>query len=308
MKKAFTLIELMVVISIIGMLAAIALPRFTDVADNARVAQVQGNLANLRTSIEMFHAKTEKYPLYGDILSASATNGNSADISFDGYLSEEFAAFYSKDTMPETPASEEAPATNQVIEKRDNTGGWLYTEKDGKIYANLKDGNYTGEEGKEIWSEATFSDDEEDNEEGDSGGGTDPTPSPDPEDKTHSVTGSDLESFIKSSGWLGDLLSSFEYNKEMEVLQLTGAFTIGKIKFDSKNTQLEEVSKVTLKTNSLLEDWNKVSGPDTDGHYTYTQTYKPPKSTADGGFEVEVDFDGFWGIFDNHSICEISYE
>ncbi len=308
MKKAFTLIELMVVISIIGMLAAIALPRFTDVADNARVAQVQGNLANLRTSIEMFHAKTEKYPLYGDILSASATNGNSDDISFDGYLSEEFAAFYSKNTMPETPASEEAPATNQVVEKRDNTGGWLYTEKDGNIYANLKDGNYTGDEGKEIWSEATSSDDEEDNEEGDSGGGTDPTPSPDPGDKTHSVTGSDLESFIKSSGWFEDFLSDLEYNEDSEALELTGLLTIGRIKLDSSNTELEEVSKISLKTNSELEEWELTGGPDNEGHYTYTQTYEPPKSTADGGFEVEVDFDGFWGIFDDHSIYEISYE
>ncbi len=302
MKRAFTLIELMVVVSVIGILSAIALPRFTKVTDDARVAQVEGNLASLRTSIEMFYAKNERYPAYGE------TNNNmDADISAAGNLSEEFTSFYSKNLTPETPASEEAPATRKVVEKRDNTGGWLYIEDEGKIYANLNNGNYTGEE-NEIWNEEDSSGEEEDGDDGDKGGDTNPAPAPDPEDKKHSVTGSDLESFIKSSGWLGDLLSSFEYNKETEVLQLTGALTIGKIKFDSENSQLEEVYKVTLKTNSPLEDWNKVSGPDADGHYTYTQIYEPPRSTADSGFEVEVDFDGFLGIFDDHSIYEISYE
>ena len=64
MKKGFTLIELMVVISIIGLLAAIVLPRFTDVTADAKVANVQGNLASLRTSIEMFNVKNEGYPAY----------------------------------------------------------------------------------------------------------------------------------------------------------------------------------------------------------------------------------------------------
>ncbi|GLI55842.1 hypothetical protein PM10SUCC1_13560 [Propionigenium maris DSM 9537] len=306
MKKAFTLIELMVVISIISILAAISLPRFTDITDDARVAQVQGNLLNLRTSIEMFHVKNEEYPVYGEVQPASSNS--SGDISSDGSLSEAFTAFYSKNSMPETPASEEASATNQVVKERDDSGGWLYIEESGLIYANLKNGNYTGNEGNEIWNEAKFSEEDEDGSGGDNGGGSTPAPAPGPDEKIHSVTGVDLESFIKSGSWFEDFLSAFEYNEDTEALELTGALTIGRIKLDSSNTELEKVAKISLKTNSELENWELTGGPDTDGHYTYTQAYEPPKSTAGGGFEVEVDFDGFLGLFDDHAIYEISYE
>lgn len=43
MKKGFTLTELMAVITIIGLLSAIAMPRFTNITNSAKAAQVQGN-------------------------------------------------------------------------------------------------------------------------------------------------------------------------------------------------------------------------------------------------------------------------
>jgi|GEM_PF-1165296 len=308
MKKAFTLIELMIVISIIGVLAAVTLPRFTDITTDTKVAQVQGNLASLRTSIEMFNVKNGRYPSYNSGGAASLKSNEETDISPDGELSENFTAFYSKSITPETPGSEDTPAANKVVDKRDDTGGWLYIEEEGHIYANLKNGNYTEDEKNEIWNEETASDNDGDNGGGDNGGGTPPEPNPDPEDKPHSVTGSDLESFIKSGSWFEGLFSDLEYNEDTEALETTGALSTGKIKLDSSNTQLEEVSKISLKTDSEMEGWELASGPDAEGNYTYTQAYDPPKSTANGGFEVEVDFDTFLGINRGHSIYEISYE
>lgn len=308
MKKAFTLIELMVVISIIGVLAAVTLPRFTHLTTDAKVANVQGNLASLRTSIEMFNVKTEKYPVYGKLQSTSSNSQGETDISSDGNLSEEFTAFYSKSVMPETPASEETSAANQVVDKRDDTGGWLYIETEGQIFANLKNGNYTGVNKSEIWNGETASDNDGDDGDGDNGGVTPPEPNPDPEDKPHSVTGSDLEAFIKSSSWLGGLFSDLEYNEDTEALETTGLLSSGRIKLDSSNTELEEVSKISLKTDSEMEGWELASGPDENGHYTYTQSYDPPKSTAGSGFQVEMDFDTFLGINRGHSVYEITYE
>ena len=47
MKKGFTLIELMIVIAIIGILAAVAIPMYSDYTKKSRTAEVQSNLAEI---------------------------------------------------------------------------------------------------------------------------------------------------------------------------------------------------------------------------------------------------------------------
>ena len=47
MKKGFTLIELMIVIAIIGILAAVAIPMYSDYTRKSRTAEVQQNLAEI---------------------------------------------------------------------------------------------------------------------------------------------------------------------------------------------------------------------------------------------------------------------
>jgi prepilin-type N-terminal cleavage/methylation domain-containing protein len=58
MRKGFTLIELIIVITIIGILAVVAIPKFVSLADSARQANTQASLAALRSSIGMFYART----------------------------------------------------------------------------------------------------------------------------------------------------------------------------------------------------------------------------------------------------------
>jgi MSHA pilin protein MshB len=56
-QKGFTIIELVVVILLLGILAATALPRFMDVTDQAHQAAVQGVQGGLATSVVLFRAQ-----------------------------------------------------------------------------------------------------------------------------------------------------------------------------------------------------------------------------------------------------------
>ncbi len=57
MKKAFTLIELIFVIVIIGILSAVAIPKFTHLSDNAKVSAELSTSATVQTAIDDCHGE-----------------------------------------------------------------------------------------------------------------------------------------------------------------------------------------------------------------------------------------------------------
>lgn len=60
-QKGFTLIELMIVVAIIGILAAIAIPNFLNYQLKAKTAEAKTNLGAIRTSQETFNAERDRY-------------------------------------------------------------------------------------------------------------------------------------------------------------------------------------------------------------------------------------------------------
>jgi prepilin-type N-terminal cleavage/methylation domain-containing protein len=58
-KKGFTLIELMIVVAIVGILAAVAVPKFADLIRKSDDARTQGNLGALRVSISIYYGENE---------------------------------------------------------------------------------------------------------------------------------------------------------------------------------------------------------------------------------------------------------
>jgi len=61
-EKGFTLVELMVVVVIIGVLVAIAIPIFNNVSGNAKDKACAANVRTLSGLAAMYHAQNDEYP------------------------------------------------------------------------------------------------------------------------------------------------------------------------------------------------------------------------------------------------------
>lgn len=114
-EAGFTLIELVIVIVILGILASVAIPKYEDMREQARVATLKGQVGSIRSALSIQYARTA-------LTSAAAFPVLNGTIFADG-------------SVPKEPVlNSNAVKTTTGI---DNAGGWQYTQATGLVKANL---------------------------------------------------------------------------------------------------------------------------------------------------------------------------
>ncbi|AQZ94791.1 pilin [Halopseudomonas phragmitis] len=121
-QKGFTLIELMIVVAIIGILAAIALPAYQDYTGRAQASEALSATAGLRADIAVYLSEEGALPGPGDSttlddaiadLEGKYFNAGSVSLLADGVLQVDFdSGVHSGNNMTLTPI--ESGAGNQI--------------------------------------------------------------------------------------------------------------------------------------------------------------------------------------------------
>ncbi len=131
-KRAFTLVEVLIVVVILGILAAIVIPQFTNAADDTKLNTLKQDLYRIRIQIEIYRSHHLDTPpsltdFVDQMTQASNAQGQTAAPGTAGYPRGPYLR-----SMPNNPFT----GSNTVGGGAVGTSDWFYDAGTGEFRAN----------------------------------------------------------------------------------------------------------------------------------------------------------------------------
>lgn len=139
-KSGFTLVEILIVVVILGILAAIVIPQFSQASSDARVSSVKSNLQMLRSQVELYkiqHGDSEpdanSLAAFTDCLTKKSDIDGTVNVSSGAYGP--YMQRLPVNAVSDKSAISFIDVADGEIPANDNTVGWVYDMQTGRIYA-----------------------------------------------------------------------------------------------------------------------------------------------------------------------------
>jgi MSHA pilin protein MshA len=126
-QRGFTLIEIVIIIVVLGILAAVAIPKYQDITGEAQEASCRASLGALRSGVTIFYANTA-------VTTGTATWPTLAELETYGVVMAQ--------GIPPNPYQTEANAPDSIVTGVTKgtivgtRGGWAYDATTGEIWPN----------------------------------------------------------------------------------------------------------------------------------------------------------------------------
>jgi general secretion pathway protein G len=141
-SRGFTLVEILIVVLILGILAAIALPQFGQASSDARISGLKTDLQSVRGQIQTYKMQHDDYPdadFINQLTQHSDASGGTSAASDSTHV---FGPYM--DALPINPISNSramrvVTGASTVFTAPTSDGGWWYNSTTGEFRPDLKD-------------------------------------------------------------------------------------------------------------------------------------------------------------------------